>query len=205
MRASNVSRMLIDSLDAIDSLQKLPQHILLGYEDASHGRLLEFRYIKNGLISGENCIYITRSKIETVAYQMERCCIDVREFNEKGSLSIIQFPKEDALNSPRNLRAALRRISKTILSTGIQPPFRIVSEPWVFDVPERESRLPLHMEVERIVHAAYRDEPEGSILKWLKDGSLICSFLMKDISSQMQTPWGTHQLRNHHVAILAER
>jgi hypothetical protein len=35
------------------------RHILLYYENINHGQKIQLRFIKNGLLKGENCIYFT--------------------------------------------------------------------------------------------------------------------------------------------------
>jgi hypothetical protein len=45
-------------IEFIDSLDE-KKHIMLYYDDSECARLVEFRFLKNGLARGESCIYAT--------------------------------------------------------------------------------------------------------------------------------------------------
>ena len=64
------------------------KHILLLYEDAEYGRKVQFRFIKNGLLKGEHCIFSTpEDNIEFIKNEMtDKYGIDVEYFTKKKNL-----------------------------------------------------------------------------------------------------------------------
>jgi len=76
------------------NLLNLSKHIVLFYSNSKFGKTVQFEFIKQGLLKGENSIYCipvyeNKSKIENEMYQYG---IDVKYFIKRGLLIIFQIP-----------------------------------------------------------------------------------------------------------------
>jgi len=62
-------------LDSIDDYK----HIVLFYEEPESGRMIQFRFIKNGLLKGQHCIYTIHENMDIplIENEMTNSGIDV--------------------------------------------------------------------------------------------------------------------------------
>src|SRR6185312_2706776 len=76
----------------IDALEG-KKHIILVYEDQIEGKLIQFKFLKNGLHAGESCFYMTHEDPHVIEKEMrESGVIDVSTYLKKDLLHIHQIP-----------------------------------------------------------------------------------------------------------------
>jgi hypothetical protein len=73
----------------IDSLED-KQHIALFYDDPEYARLIEFRFIKNGLLKGEQCVYATEEDSGSIVLKFLNYGIPLSYFLSR-KLRVIQI------------------------------------------------------------------------------------------------------------------
>ncbi len=72
-------------IDAIDR----NKHVVLFYKNPKYSTKIQFRFIRNGLLKGENCIYTTHDNdISSIENEMKNNDINVVEYNKKGSVHL---------------------------------------------------------------------------------------------------------------------
>jgi hypothetical protein len=166
------------------------RHIVLFYEDPEYARMIEFQFVKNGLLKEEYCIITTfEDNIQLIKSEMENSNIDVEAFKKKNLLRIYQIP--DPMNHPEGELKGMEEIRDRIF-TDSKPPYRIVS---------RASEIKTNHQIEsdiiiqRTVHFTYGNFP----------GSVMCSYPVDKIEPKIHGQWLVNILQNHHAAIFAPK
>jgi hypothetical protein len=182
----SINRNPLRFLDSIDDFK----HIVLFYEEPESGRMIQFRFIKNGLLKGQHCIYTTHEDMDIplIKNEMTNSGIDVEAFEKMNLLAIRQIP------DPRKFREGsvfgYDSIVKAILADLKHPSsFRIVSRA----IPEvkKEDQIADELDVERTYHSSF-----GSF-----GGSLLCSYSVEAIEPRKRGKWIAELLQNHHTSI----
>ncbi len=162
------------------------KHVVLFYDDPNYGRLLEFRFIKNGLLKGEGCTYLTYEEAGLVEKQMTDNGIDVEKFKQKNLLRIYQVPK---MNEPAGVTKIVEKIWDEILQAH-KSPFRVAGQPMPAAV--TEEYLEAQLAIERAVVARFNGQ-----------GSVLCSYSVENIEPVKHGKWLSSLLKMHHDAVFA--
>ena len=170
----------------IDSLRE-KRHIALFYEDPEYARLLEFRFIKNGLDLGEYCVYATEEDSGFVVIKLVSYGIPFEHFQSKR---IRVYQTRVAHDDPNKMLASCKLEVGRILS-GLRTPFRIVARivPDVSDL----IGMGVELELERITQECF--DSFG--------GSLICPYNISKIESTKRGEWLRRLREEHHAVIYA--
>jgi hypothetical protein len=136
-----------DPLAFIDTLDS-NKHLVLFYKNQEFGQKIQFRFIQNGLLKGESCIYTTHDNdISFIENQMMKYEIDVEKFYKKGLLLIYKIP--DLSKHPSGIIKGAKEIISRMLS-GPKSPFRLVIR--LIDEIDTKEQLEANMALERIYH-----------------------------------------------------
>lgn len=173
-------------VEYIDSIENR-EHVALFYDDPEYARIIEFRFIKNGLSAGQNCIYATEEDSGSIVLKMLKFGIPIKYF-ETGSLKVYQI--HHALGTRDQLVKNCKDQIGTILS-GIVSPFRIVLR--IVPNVSTQDGISLELELERLVHKNFEDF----------GGSLICPYEISKIESSKRKEWLSDLRENHHAIIYA--
>lgn len=165
------------------------QHILLLYEDPNYARLIEFRFIKNGLAMGENCLYVTSEDPVSLVVKFLSYGIPLH-YLESGKLRIIQM-REKCGGQEELMQHCKKEISYMLES--LIAPYRIVGRivPDVSTMPG----MSVQMEMEKITHSGFDD----------LRGSVMCIFDISKIESSKRKKWLEQLRATHHVVIYAPK
>jgi hypothetical protein len=70
------------------------KHIVLFYEKPESGRAIQFRFIRNGLLKGQHCIYTSHKDMDIplIENEMTNSGIDVEGYKKTKLLHICQIP-----------------------------------------------------------------------------------------------------------------
>jgi hypothetical protein len=174
-------------LDFIDTIEN-GTHSAIFYEEPEYGHMMEYRYLKIGLLKGETCIYTTHEKddVRSIENEMSDFGIDVDRFKKDHLLHVLHItdPRQD----PEGLLQGIKNLEEELLSKSMSS-VRIVSR-FIRQVQNDEEKV-ANMFVERTVHAAFEKY----------NGSFMCPYPVDDIKSAIEGEWMQNHLRNHHAAI----
>lgn len=177
-----IPSMFIDALSNCNS-----RHIVLYYENINHGQKIQFKFIKNGLLKGENCIYFTHDDdVELIENEMIAHDIEVETYYRKGLLHIYKIP--NLLNHPKGVMTGTDEFMSKILS-GLKPPFRLVGRS--IDEIDTKEQIEANLAIERNLHSTF-DQFNGLVL---------CTYDVRKIPGNTKGRWVEEILNNHHSAI----
>jgi hypothetical protein len=180
--ADHIPIKFVDSLDD-------RKHVALFYEESEYARLIEFRFLKNGLTKGEQCVYATEDDSGTIILKMLNYGIPLKYF-ERKKLLVYQIPR--VCGSHDEIMKSCKKNLEIILS-GLQPPFRIVSR-IVSDVSSLTG-MSVELELERKTHQYFDD----------LGGSVMCPYYLPEIEKSKRKDWLTDLRENHHDVIYAPK
>lgn len=172
----------------VDSLKER-QHIALFYEDPEYARLIEFRFLKNGLDLGEQCVYATEQDSGSIVLKMISYGIPLKYFQD-GRIKVYQIQR--VCGGTKEIMENCKKEIAIILS-NLTSPFRIVSR-IVHDVSTRNG-MAVELELERSTHRSFE----------LFGGSLICPYDISKMESSKKSQWMEELRENHHAVIYAPR
>ena len=173
-------------LKFIDSLNAR-KHIALFYDDPEYARLIEFRFLKNGLAKGEQCVYVTEEDSGTIVLKMLSFGISLEDFKTK-KIRIHQIYHVGG--SEDQIMQNCRKNVGMILS-GLQPPYRIVAR-MVPDV-STNTGISVELELERDTQTNFDDF----------GGSIMCPYNISKIEPMNRRMWMAKLLELHHEIIYA--
>lgn len=168
----------------IDLLEE-KQHIVLLYEDPEYARLIEFRFIKNGLLRGEQCIYATDEDTGSIVLKFLIYGIPFKYFQSK-KLRVIQL--RETYGKRDEILKKCKEDLKTILNELIAP-YRIVSR----IVPNVSTVDGISAELELERAAQFHFEDFG--------GSILCPYDISKIEKTMKKKWLEELRVSHHTII----
>lgn len=173
----------------IDSIEEQKQHIALLYDDPEYARLIEFRFIKNGLLNGQQCVYATEEDSGSIVLKFLNYGITLSYFLTK-QLRVIQLQETCGGHDEiyKKCKKDLERIFYDLI-----PPFRIVSRivPNVSTI----DGISVELELEKSTHQRFDDFC----------GSLICPYDVSKIEATKKKKWLEELRLNHHVTIYAPK
>jgi len=172
----------------IDALEE-KQHIALFYDDPEYARLIEFRFIKNGLLKGEQCVYATEEDSGSIVLKFLNYGIPLHYF-QTGKLRVMQM-RESCGERDEILKKCKKDIEE--MRQSLLPPFRIVSR-IVPNVSTPEG-ISIELELEKLVHRHFEDFC----------GSLMCPYDISGIEKTKRKQWLEDLRLSHHVCIYAPK
>lgn len=171
----------------IDTLQQC-QHVALFYEEDEFAKLIEFRFIKDGLARGEQCMHATGEDSGKIVLEMLSYGIPIKYMHNK-MLRVIHVAAKGG--SEEKILEKSRIEAQEILSM-LRPPFRIVA------------RLIPEVGTKNGIAAQVRMEQETHEEFSKFGGSLICPYNISKIEPSRRQEWVEQIIRNHHATIFAK-
>ena len=178
---SNRNNDVIQFVDSIDG----KKHIGLIYDDPDFAKLLKFRFIKNGLQNGENCIYITDEDSGKIVIDMINYGIPVKYFQ---SSKIIVYHQHDTGTTKEEIEKNAKNHLETIRKSLV-PPFRIVGR-LVPNIKNVDGIL-VQMDFEKKTHGRFHDF----------GGIVMCSYDLSKVEKSKRKKWLTEINEHHHHVI----
>jgi len=172
----------------VDSLDER-KHIALFYEEPEYARLIEFRFLKNGLARGEQCVYATEEDSGQIILKMLSYGMPLECF-ERKKLRVYQM--HHGCGGRDEIMKSCKKNLAELLS-GLQSPFRIVSR-IVPDV-STLTGISVELDLERQTHHCFED----------LGGSIMCPYDLSRIETSRRKEWLAGLRENHHEVIYAPR
>ncbi len=151
--------------------------------------MIEFRFLKNGLAKGEQCVYATEGDSGSIVLKMLSYGIPLEYFENK-KLRVYQI--HQSCGSRDEIMKSCKCDIEMMLY-GLQPPFRIVSR-IVPDV-STITGMSVELELERETHRRFDDI----------GGSVMCPYDLSKIETSQRKEWIAELVKNHHKVIYASR
>jgi hypothetical protein len=143
--------------------------------------MVEYHFIQTGLQKGEYCVYtIHKDDISIIESGMADLGIDVEGYKKNKLLHIYRIAEPQA--DPQYLLHQIERLRKCIMADS-KPPVRFVSR-WMKNV-EGEEDQQANLVDEQTVHSIFEKY----------QGSVICSYPVKDIKAGMKGAWMQNHLK----------
>jgi len=183
------------ALRFVDSLEydARSKHVVLLYEEAEYGRMIQYHFIKNGLLKGEHCILTTHEdNIEFLENQMTKDDnIDVEYFTKKKKLLHV-YRITNPMNNEEGELKGCQEIMNTIMADS-KPPFRLVARA----IPEvlTQEQILANINIEHTYHSCFHNFP----------GRIMCPYPVDKIEPKLHGKWLVDILQNHHAAIFAPK
>jgi hypothetical protein len=181
-----------DPLKFVDTLGD-QKHIVLFYEKLEAARIIEYRYLRNGLLKGQDGIHIIPDDIDISSIQNEmiKSGIDFEDFKKKGLLHIRQVSARDYRENPvKGFDSIVKEIVAELKSPSR---FRMIARA-IPDV-STEEHITDELEVECAYHSTFHNF----------GGSLLCSYQVEQIEPKRRGKWIEDILQNHHSAIFVTK
>ncbi len=177
-----------DPFRFIDTLNG-SKHIVLYYENPKFGKKIQFRFIRNGLLKGENCIYTTHEdNIDLIEFEMFNDSINVEDYSKRGLLKIIKIP--NLMKHPDGVLKGAYKVIDTMFS-GLMMPFRLVVR--MIDKLDTKDQIKANLELEQYCHSKFERF----------NGLVLCSYDVSKNPCNTNGKWVETILENHHSAIFA--
>ena len=172
----------------IDSLEGR-KHIILVYEDQIEGKLIQFKFLKNGLVKGESCFYFTHEEPRAIEREMTQSgIIDAVEWIKKGLLHIYQI--SDISQDKDGMLEGCQKILKMVQK--YKGPYRIVGRA-ISDV-STEMSMEVQYVLEKVFHSKFEKV----------DGSFLCHYDWSQIGGN-RLRWIEKLSRTHHAIMFATK
>ncbi len=177
----------MDPIKFLDSLDT-KKHVVLVYDDQSFGKKIQFRFINNGLMKGENCIYLTHGDPKVIKNEMDESEINVKEFVQKSLLHIYQIssPEKD----PKGILIGYEKIVKQVIANK-KPPYWIVGR--IMPNIGIEETMAVQIAIERIAHANFEK----------LNSTILCSYDFNEFPANDYKIWLSSLYSYHHAAIVS--
>lgn len=172
----------------IDSL-KAEEHIALFYGDAEYARMIEFRFLKNGLVSGEQCIYATDDDTGEIILKMLRYGIPL-EYLQTKKLRVFQI--HPPTGSHHEVLSECRKEMEIIFS-DLTKPFRVVARM----IPDVSTIKGMSAEIELETHVHKFFEEFG--------GYIMCPYDLSKMEKSKSSEWMAQLMKSHHAVVYAPR
>lgn len=175
-------------IEFVDSIRS-NRHILLLYEDLGYAKMVMFRFIKNGLANGEQCIYMTEEDSGSIVIKMLTYGISLQHF-QNDMVRVLQID-----NRHGNRQEIISSCQKDIViaTMNLRKPFRIVSR----IVPNVNTEVGISVELEFEKHAHKEFDEFG--------GSIMCPYDVSKIERRKRKQWLEELRENHHAVIYVPR
>ena len=172
------------------NLLDVSKHIVLYYANSKIGKIVQFEFIKQGLLKGENGIYCipdykNKSKIEK---EMNQYGIDVKYFIKRDLVTIFQIP--DLLRHPKGVLKGSEEVLDDMLSNiNSNNSFRLVVR--FIDKLNTKEEIDANLVLEKYYHS-----------KFCKfKGSILCHYDVDNCPANSNPGWLHSIFENHHSAI----
>ncbi len=173
-------------VDTID----IGKHVVFFYEKLEYALMIQFQFIKNGLLRGQHCVYAMQGDTKSIEDQMAYSGIHVEEFKRKDLLHFYQIP--NAMDDPEGALKGAEKIMNKIFADS-KPPFRVVS---VF-IPEINSdeQMAAALDIERNFHSSFSN----------LQCSWLCPYNLENIEDSRKEEFMDSVTQNHHAVITASK
>jgi hypothetical protein len=108
----------VNPIEFVDNIHS-NQHMLQVISDSKGAKQVQFRFIRNGLLKKEHCIYMTHESPEKIKNEMIESGIDVQWFVNHSLLKIYKVP--DILKDPDGPLEGFKKMIHD-MTAGSPPP-----------------------------------------------------------------------------------
>ena len=169
-------------VDTID----IGKHVVCFYEKLEYALMIQFQFIKNGLLRGHHCIYAMQGDTKFIEDQMAYSGIHVEEFKTKDLLHFYQIP--NVMEDPEGALKGANKIMNKMFANS-KPPFRIISL-FVSEI-NSDAQMSAALDIEHIFHSSFSN----------LQCSWLCPYDLRNIEDGRKEVFMDKVMRNHHAVI----
>jgi len=177
-------------LEFINTLDDTKKHIVIYYEKEIIGKYIKFKFLKNGLLNEETCIYCIYKKDNNkdIENEMINNGIDVDYFSKRGLLTIFRIP--NLFEHPKGLLKGAQEILNEIFSNvNTKRPFRLVIR--MIEYLDTKEKIEANLRLEQFCHSIFDRF----------NGKMLCYYNFDPYPMDINNKWTEIILQNHHSAI----
>lgn len=148
-----------------------------------------FRFIKNGLANGEQCVYITEEDSGSIVIKMLTYGISLQHF-QRNQVRVLQIGNQHG--NRQEIRSGCEK-DIVVATMNLRKPFRVVSR----IVPNVNTEIGISVEIEFEKHVHREFDEFG--------GSIMCPYDISKIEHRKRKQWLEELRENHHAVIYVPR
>ena len=160
------------------------------YENERFGKYIQFKFLKNGLLHGESCIYCIYDKDnkEDIKNEMINNDIDVDYFRKRDLLTIFKVP--NLMENPKGVLQGSEDLLDELFSK-INPkrPFRLAIR--MIECLDTKEKIEANLMLEQYYHSKFDSF----------NGKILCYYKFNPYTININNKWPEIILQNHHSAI----
>src|SRR5713226_5837905 len=164
------------------------KHFVLIYDEPEYGKMIECKFVENGLKKGINCIYLTHGNAQSAENQMKQYGIDVKHYKEKNLLHFVDI--DIIKESPEGISSAFDNFMQKIMN-NFESPYYILGRT-IQDI-STKTGMEAELEAEHTMHNNFKKY----------QCSCLCTYHIDEIEKNMRKKWVNHLLDHHHSVIYA--
>lgn len=168
----------------VDNLKE-KKHMVLFYEDLESAKIIQFKFIKNGLSNGQCCCYfISHDENEKIIRnEMSDSGIDITEYEKQKLLHILHIPASE--NTDRGIKFCKKLFQE---SKMLKKPCLIIAK----IISDIGTEISTEIKIEEFIHKNFEKF----------NVSLLCSINMESVKSK-DFDWIKQMIQNHHSVIFS--
>jgi hypothetical protein len=182
MKASKQDYQPLRFLDGVDN----DKHIILIYDEPKYRKIIEYKFIENGLKKRVNCIYITHGNVKSIENEMQSHGIDVEHYKEKNLLHVIKI--ENMMENPDGIPETFKNFLQKLRNDFNSPLY--ITGRTISDI-STVAGIRAQLEVEQTAHSCFKKY----------QCFFLCTFHIDEIEKNMRKKWINNLLNKHHAVI----
>jgi hypothetical protein len=183
------SRVRYEAYEFLDMLE-IGKHVLFFYEKLDYALMIEFRFLRNALSKGEQCIFAVNGDSAMLENQMAYTGIDVEECRKRDLLRILYPP--NVMDDPEGPEKGAEKIVKEIMAET-KTPFWVIAS-LIPSINTRE-QMDAALNIEHNLHASFSERK----YTWL------CPYSTDDINAEIRDEFMNGLMMRHHAVISASK
>jgi hypothetical protein len=200
---------LLDFLDNFDTA--IYKHIVMFYEEPEYARLVQIRFLNDGLKNGECCVYAAPDydNLCLTKAGMAQYGIDIDQYMKKGLLQL--HVRRASVNDSESYRLARSAFQEEIENTffsarnhsaAMPPRIRGVGSvfPYVFAKVENANSKTSSAASQLLVEKLFQSESTDSF-----GGVWMCAYQVDDILARMDEEWMKQLLISHDAVLFLQK
>lgn len=193
------SNQVLDFIDGLNSSDNNIRHIILLHEEVESARPIQFKFLKNGLDNGQQCIFASCEAPDFLAQSFSHFGIDIKRYKERDLIRIHQLRWEEVEDIERGDDDYLKTLMD-LLGSQEEEKSRIINK----QQPAARITVSHSISLEKTNHIKSIFDFESACKSYYDHhslGSKLCCYHVDDLNQVFERPWMGALLKNHQGVI----